>query len=128
MTKIAYIATALLLTSVSVAYAADTANQPVAQGATSVNKNLSKNPDNKGLQRAAEQLKENEEKIAEKRADVDKTSDDAKHTQDKEEKQEHVKGDKHERMEKADHDKIEHPEKAERPERMEQPEKNERPR
>lgn len=107
MIKISHIVTALLIASVSVAQA-ETTNQPVAQGAASVDKNLSKNPDNKGLQNASEQLKENEAKIAEKRAD--KTSDDAKHKKDKKDKREH--------MEKGrGHDKMGRPAKPERPAR-----------
>jgi hypothetical protein len=114
MIKISHIATALLLASISVAHA-ETANQPVSQGAASVNKNLSKDPDNKGLQNASERLKENEAKVAAKRADADKKSDDAKLKRHKEEK--HEKHEEHERMEKVNHDNIERPAKPERPAR-----------
>lgn len=75
MIKISHIAVALMLASVSVALAA---NEPVSQGATSVDKNLSTNLDNKGLQTASEQLKKNETKVAAKRAKADSTAKDAK--------------------------------------------------
>jgi len=109
MIKMSHIATVLLFASISVAHAADTAKQPVSQGAASVSKNLAGKPDNKGLQTASEQLKENEAKVAEKRATAEKTSGDAKH-----------KKDKHDGMaktDKADHDKMDRPAKAERPAR-----------
>ncbi len=109
MIKLSHIATALLLASISVAHA-ETANQPVSQGAASVNKNLSKDPDNKGLQNASEQLKENEAKVAEKRATAKKTSDDAKHKRNREEKHEHTEKTNHDTM-------MERPTKPERPAR-----------
>jgi hypothetical protein len=93
------IATALLLASISIAHA-ETANQPVSQGAASVNKNLSKDPDNKGLQNASGQLKENEEKVDENRAASEEERDHAKHKKDK--------NDKHDRMGKGNHDKMDH--------------------
>lgn len=114
MIKLSHIATALLLTSISVAHA-ESANQPVSQGAASVNKNLSKDPDNKGLQNASEQLQENEAKVAEKRAAAKQKSDDAKHKKNREEK--HEKHEKHEHMERMNHDKMERPAKPERPAR-----------
>lgn len=107
MIKLSHIATALLLASISVAHA-ETANQPVSQGAASVNKNLTKNPDNKGLQNAAERLQENEAKVAEKRAAAEQKSDEAKHKKNREEK--------HDRMERTNRDKMmERPAKPERP-------------
>lgn len=118
MIKMSHIATALLFASVAVAHA-ETTNQPVAQGAASVEKNLRKNPDNKGLQNASEQLKENEAKIAEKRAEADKTSDDAKHKKNKKGKQDRKV--KHEHIEKSGHDKMERSEKGERPAKIERP-------
>lgn len=42
------------------AQAPTTANTPLTQGISSVDKNLKKNPDNKGLQTASERLKENQ--------------------------------------------------------------------
>jgi len=77
MIKMNRIAVALIFATISVAQA-QAANEPVSQGAASVNKNLTNNPDNKGLQTASEQLKENEAKIAAKRAQADKTAQDAK--------------------------------------------------
>lgn len=105
MIKMSHVLTALLLTTISVAHA-ETANQPAAQGAASVNKNLGANPDNKGLQNASERLKENEDKVAEKRGDADKKHD---------HHEKHEKHEKHEHMDKHDHDKMEHPAKPERP-------------
>ena len=123
MIKMSHIVTALLLASVAVAHA-ETTNQPAAQGAASVDKNLSKNPDNKGLQNAAEKTKENEAKNAAKhgdtdKKDADKKSDEAKHKKDKDDKKD--KDGKKEHMEKHDHDKAEHHEKAERPAKVERP-------
>ena len=106
MIKMSHIATALLLASIAVAHA-ETTNQPVAQGAASVDKNLSKTPDNKGLQNASEQLQDNKAKIAEKRTEADKKSDAAKNKKHKKDKKEH--------MEKAGHEKMGRPEKIERP-------------
>lgn len=59
-----YILSALLLASASIAQAQTTppAKVPGDQGIASVNKNLEKNPDNKGLQNASEHLKKNREK------------------------------------------------------------------
>jgi hypothetical protein len=113
MIKMSHIATALLLTSISIAHA-ETTNQPVAQGAASVEKNLNKNPDNKGLQRAAEQTQANEAKVAAKRAEADKRRD-AKNKN----------AEKQERMEKRDM--MERHEKMDRPAKMDRPGKVERP-
>jgi hypothetical protein len=77
MIKMSHIATALLLASITVAHA-ETTKQPVAQGAASVDKNLSKDPDNKGLQNASEQLQDNKAKVADKRSEADKKADAAK--------------------------------------------------
>jgi hypothetical protein len=109
MIKMSHVLTALLLTtSISVAHA-ETANQPVAQGAASVEKNLGKQPENKGLQNASERLKENEGKTEEKRADADKRHDHH------EMHEKHEKHEKHDRMEKHEHEKMEHPAKPDRP-------------
>jgi hypothetical protein len=116
MTKMPYIVTALLFASISVAQAADTtdtAKQPVAQGAASIDKNLSANPDNKGLKNASKHLEASEAKVAEKRAEAGAKRKDAKHKKDKEELHEH--------MDKSDHDKHEHHEKMERGEKMDRP-------
>lgn len=108
------VGTVFLLGAASASYAADDATKPTAsttakqapleQGEKSVNGNLAKDPDNKGLQTAAKHLEANEKRIAEKRAE---------------------KAEKHraERPEKAEHaEKAERPEKVERPERAERPE------
>lgn len=105
MIKMSHVLTALLLTTISVAHA-ETTNQPVAQGAASVDKNLGNHPEHKGLQNASERLKENEGKIAEKRADADKKHD---------HHEMHEKHEKHDRMEKHEHEKMERPAKPERP-------------
>jgi Skp family chaperone for outer membrane proteins len=64
MLKTHFILSALFLAATSVTQAQTTtpAKVPGDQGAASVNKNLEKNPDNKGLQNAAERLKTNKEK------------------------------------------------------------------
>jgi len=107
MIKMNHVLAAMLFASISVAHA-ETANQPVSQGAASVNKNLSASPDNKGLQNASERLKENEAKVEEKRGDAEK-----KH----EHHEKHEKHEKHDRMDKHDHEKMEHPAKPDRPAR-----------
>ncbi len=98
MIKTSHIAIALLIASVSVAYAqtppAQTPPAPAAQGDASVDKNLSKNPNNKGLQNADQKVEANEAKAAAKRAEA------------KEERKEmHKKNrreEKHERMEREE--------------------------
>jgi len=64
MLKAHVIFSVLFLASTSIAQAQTTppAKVPGDQGIASVNKNLEKNPDNKGLQNAAERLKTNREK------------------------------------------------------------------
>lgn len=74
--------------------------KPLDQARTSVEKNLEKDPDNKGLQNAAERLKENQERI------------------------EARKNEKRERSETA---KVERAERPSRPEAPQRPEKLERP-
>ena len=111
--KMSHIVAALLFASVSVAHA-ETANQPVTQGEASVDKNLNKNKDNKGLQNADQRLEANQAKIAAKRADADKTADTAKQKKNKAERHERMEN--HERMEK-----MERMEKVERPDRIERP-------
>lgn len=64
MFRTVYILPALFLVSASIAQA-ETSTQtkvPGDQGIASVNKNLEKNPDNKGLKNASEHLKQNREK------------------------------------------------------------------
>src|SRR3990170_18002 len=98
----------LLLGVASTSYAADpAAKQPLDQAIKSVDKNLARDPDNKGLQNAAERLQTNQERYEKKRAEQ------------KAKRQEH----KDDQAEKR----VERPEKAERPERAERPEKAGRP-
>ena len=73
MKNMKYIAAAILLATTVTAHAADaTTTLPGDKGISSVNKNLEKNPDNKGLQNAAAQLEKNRikhEEQAEKRSE-----------------------------------------------------------
>ena len=120
-TKIAIaVGTVFLLGAASLSYAADDVTKPTAsttakqapleQGEKSVNANLAKDPDNKGLQNAAKHVEANEKRIEEKRADQAEKREDAKH------KAKHT--DKKSDHQKAEHpDKMGHPEKAERPAR-----------
>jgi TolA-binding protein len=107
MIKISHLVAALLFASISVAHA-ETPNQPVSQGAASVDKNLARDPDNKGLQRASEQLEENQQKIAAKRRL-------------QEEKRQHREEENRVRRENRDHDRMERREKMERPAKIERP-------
>ncbi len=113
------VGSALLLGAASASYAADKpttgsttstnpTHVPLSQGVTSVNSNLAKDPDNKGLQNASEKLEANQTRIAEKRADQAEKREDTKH------KAKHT--DK-----KSDHQKVEHPDKVEHPEKAERP-------
>lgn len=95
------VATVFLLSVAGTSYAADTAaKQPLDQAIKSVDKNLAKDPDNKGLQNAAGRLQANKERHDEKRA---------------------------ERAAKRQDKKERHAERAERPEKTERPERAERP-
>jgi len=60
MTKLKLISVAILLATASVAHAQTAAPLPGDQGLSSVNKNLEKNPENKGLLNAEEKLKQNQ--------------------------------------------------------------------
>jgi hypothetical protein len=104
MIKPSHIAIALLTASLSAAYA-QTPPAPAAQGDASVDKNLSKNPDNKGLQTADKKVEANEAKAAAKRAEAKEERKEA-HKRDRREE-------KHERMERSE--KMERPAKPERP-------------
>lgn len=117
MIKISHLLAALLFASISVANAATT-DQPVSQGEASVNKNLARDPTNKGLQNAAQQLETNEARIAEKREAASKKKETRHTIKNKEEIKENSRAERHER------EMIERPEK---PERFERPEKPERP-
>lgn len=122
------IGTVFLLGAASASYAAgepgkgsatsaNATKEPISQGITSVDKNLAKDPGNKGLQTAAQKLDANQQRIEEKRAEkaakrADKRQD-AKH-----------KSAKHKTMhtDKASgHEKMERPEKAARPDKVERP-------
>ncbi|HUX90884.1 MAG TPA: hypothetical protein VMV48_09370 [Gallionellaceae bacterium] len=68
MNKFNYISAVILFSAASVAHAQSTATAPALpgdQGIASVSRNLEKNPDNKGLKNASEQLKRNQIKHAE---------------------------------------------------------------
>lgn len=110
MTKLNYISAVILLAAASVAHAQSTTKLPGDQGSASVNKNLAKDPDNKGLQNADEQLRKNEAKHTEQ---LEKRT---------EKREEHMK-------KKADHKEIktEGHEAKDRPAKVERPEKMERP-
>lgn len=76
MTKLKLISVAILIATASVAHAQTAAPLPGDQGLSSVNKNLEKNPENKGLLNASEKHKQNQikheaqaEKRIEKRAE-----------------------------------------------------------
>lgn len=109
MTKLNYISAVVLLAAASVAHAQTPPTAPKLpgdQGVTSVDKNLAKDPDNKGLQNADEQLRKNKAKHAEQLK---------KRTEKQEEKMEKKSGraESHETMERAG--KVERVEKMEHP-------------
>lgn len=110
MTKLKLISVAILLATASVAHAQTAAPLPGDQGITSVNKNLEKNPDNKGLLNADEKLKQNQIKHkaqAEKRLEK--------------------KEERSERKAERNETHTEHHEAAGRPARVERPAKVDRP-
>lgn len=109
MIKIAHVTALILLASASVALAETTHPAPITQGVASVNKNLVKDPDNKGLLNASEQLKENQLKQAEKRTEQSR-----KRVARSERKEE-----RHKRMERSE--KMERHEMTERPAKIERP-------
>lgn len=109
MTKLNYISAVVLLAAASVAHAQPPTTAPRLpgdQGAASVDKNLAKDPDNKGLQNADEQLKKNRAKHAEQ---LKKRSE--KHEEKMEKKTERAES----------HGTMERPAKIERVEKMERP-------
>lgn len=107
------VGTLLLLGGAGTSYAADSAaKQPLDQAIKSVDKNLAKDPDNKGLNNAAERLQTNQERHNKKRA-----AQLAKRHEKREMKME----------KRLEHERTERPEKAERPEKVERPEKPARP-
>jgi len=105
--------TLLLLSAAGTSHADDpAAKQPLDQAMESVDKNLARDPDNKGLQNAAGRLQTNRERHENKR-------------EAKEEKR-HEKRIK-QAGKKAKREEAEHRVKAERPERPARPEKPGRP-
>lgn len=102
MLKAHFIFSAVFLASAAIAQAQTPppAKVPGDQGAASVNKNLEKNPDNKGLQNAAEHLKDNREKHLEQMKKRER------HTESKAER--HERGTEH-------HENMSRPEKPGRP-------------
>lgn len=124
------VGTLFFLCAAGTSYAADTdAKQPLDQAVKSVDKNLAKDPDNKGLQNAAGRLQTNKERHDKKRAEKD-----ARHKAKVAEKDAKRQAKMNERAEKnPEHrdaertEKMEHMEKSSRPEKMERPEKAERP-
>ena len=117
-------------------YAADastTVKEPLSQATTSVGKNLTRDPDSKGLNNANSRLQTNEERLDTKQTTItEKSLNKTKHTA-KKEHTDHtdkhadiskIKATKAERADKAQRiDKASRPEKAERPEKVERPER-----
>ena len=96
------VGTLLLLGVASSSHAADAATkQPMDQAIKSVDKNLAKDPDNKGLNNAAERLQTNKERQAKKR-EAQKAKRDAKRDRQAARRSEHNKAERTERMEKAE--------------------------
>ena len=128
------IATLSLLSFASAGYAADpVTKQPLDQAIESVDQNLAKDPDNKGLQNAADRLQTNQQRQQEKRAEqeakrqakaADKEAKRQAKTADKEAKRQ-AKIDKR-AGKMSDHHDAERMEKMDRPEKAERPEKMER--
>jgi hypothetical protein len=118
------IGTLLLLGVTSTSHAADPATkQPLDQARESVDKNLAKDPDNKGLQNAAERLQTNQERLEKKRAEKEEMR--KAKIAEKEAKRQAKTNKQAEKM--PDHPKAERMEKMERPEKAVRPEKMDRP-
>ncbi len=113
MNRLHYLLVPLLFALPPFAYA-QTASQPVAQGEASVDKNLSKNPNNPGLQNANQVLEQNEAKVAAKRAAAAKKRAAARR---REEMRENEQAEKHER------EGMSRPEMPQRPDRPERPDR-----
>ena len=130
-TQVSVSIAAIFLGASSMVFAADTATtkEPLAQSSTSVEKNVTRDPDSKGLNNASNRLEANQDKIEAKRAaKAERRLEKAKKAEKMEEakKAEKIeKAEKAEKMEKAE--KVEKMEKAERPEKVERVEKAERP-
>lgn len=124
-TKIAIaVGTLFLLGVASTSYAADPATkQPLDQAIKSVDKNLVKDPDNKGLQNAAGRLQTNKERHEKKRAEKE-----ARHKAKIAKKEARHQAKINKRAEKmSDHREAERAERMGRPEMAERPGKMERP-
>ena len=133
-TQVSVSIAAIFLGASSIVFAADTATtsttkEPLAQSSTSVEKNVTRDPDSKGLNNASNRLEANQDKIEAKRAaKAERRLEKAKKAEKMEkakkaEKMEEAKT--AEKMEKAE--KVEKMEKTERPEKVERVEKAERP-
>ena len=130
-TQIAVSIAALFLGASSMVFAADTATtkEPLAQSSTSVEKNVTRDPDSKGLNNASNRLEANQDKIEAKRAaKAQRRLEKAKKAEKIEEAKKAEKIEKAEKAEKAEKmEKAERPEKVERVEKAERPEKVDRP-
>ncbi len=126
-TQIAVSIAALFLGASSMVFAADTATtkEPLAQSTTSVDKNLTRDSDSKGLNNASTRLEANQDKIeAKKAARAEKRLDKAKRAEKLEKAKKAEDTEKAEKVQKAEKvEKAERPEKAERVEKAERPEK-----
>ena len=128
--KITVAVTTIFLGFSGLSHGADTttAKTPLSQSTISVDKNLVRESDNKGLTNAGTRLETNQDRIEAKQAvRSTKRLDKAKHTGKTADKAA-IKAEKGARADKATHiDKAVHVEKAERIEKAERPEKVERP-
>ena len=111
------VGTLLLLGAASTSHAADAATkqkQPLDQAIKSVDKNLAKNPENKGLQNAAGRLQTNQERHDKKR-DARKEKRHEKRDKWTEKRSEHERAERSERAER--HEQTGRPETMGRPNR-----------
>ena len=132
-TQIAVSIAALFLGASSIVFAADTATtsttkEPLAQSSTSVEKNVIRDPDSKGLNNASNRLEANQDKIEAKRAaKAERRLEKAKKAEKLEKAEKAEEAEKAEKMEEAEKaEKMEKMEKAEKMEKTERPEKVER--
>ena len=128
--KITVAVTTIFLGFSGLSHGADTttAKTPLSQSTISVDKNLIRDSDNKGLANASTRLETNQDRIEAQQATRSaKRLDTVKRTGKTADKTA-IKAEKAARAEKAAHvEKAERIEKAERPEKVERPEKIERP-
>jgi hypothetical protein len=75
-------ALALVFSAASAQTTTPTTQTPLTQGITSVDKNLERDPDNKGLQTASERLRINQERLEEQKAKTATRVEEAKAQQD----------------------------------------------